>query len=184
MEDLREAAARAARTLGHEVKRSEDFPALAESPQQACLAGVREADVLVLLLGPRYGQLLESGLSATHEEYREARERRPVLTFVQKGVDAEPTQQDFIDEVRRWHGGAFTADFTTPEDLQEAVTRALHEFELSRRAGEIDEAEIQERAQALLPDRRGFLGASLTLVVVGGPRQVVSPPGGTGGSGA
>ncbi|MGH2572189.1 MAG: DUF4062 domain-containing protein [Actinomycetota bacterium] len=176
MEPFREAAVRAARALGHEVKRSEDFPAMAESPQQACLAGVREADVVVLLLGPRYGHPQDSGLSATHEEYREARERRPVLTLVQQGVDKESSQEAFIKEVRTWQGGMATASFTTPEDLGEAVVRALHEFEMSRKAGEMDESEMLERAQALLPASRGIGSASLTLVVVGGPRQPVLRP--------
>ena len=53
LQPFREAAARAAAALRHEVKRSEDFGAAADTPQQACLAGVRWADVVVLLLGAR-----------------------------------------------------------------------------------------------------------------------------------
>lgn len=176
MEAFREAAVRSARALGHDVKRSEDFPALAESPQQACLAGVREADVLVLLLGARYGERQESGLSATHEEYREARERHPVLAFVQKGVEMEPPQAAFANVVRTWQGGLTTGSFSTPEDLGDAVVRALHELEMSRRAGEVDETEMLERAQALLPESRGVATSSLVLIVVGGPRQPVLRP--------
>jgi hypothetical protein len=176
MEGYRDAAVRAARALGHEVRRSEDFPALDASPEQACLAGVRWADVVVLLLGPRYGRRLGSGLSATHEEYREARERRPVLAFVRDGVEREPDQEAFVDEVRRWQGGRVTAGFSIPDDLRDALTRALHEFEMSKRAGEVDEAEMLARAQALLPDAREFGTPSLSLVVVGGPRQPVLRP--------
>ncbi len=176
MEAFRDAAVRSARALGHDVKRSEDFPALSESPQQACLAGVREADVVVLLLGPSYGEAQESGLSATHEEYREARDRRPVLAFVQEGVEMEPAQAEFADEVRTWQGGLATGSFSTPEDLGEAVVRALHEFEMSRRAGDVDETEMLERAEALLPESRGVASSSLVLVVVGGPRQAVLRP--------
>jgi hypothetical protein len=176
MEDFREAAVRGARALGHDIKRSEDFPAVAESPQQACLAGVRQADVVILLLGAAYGHRLDSGLSATHEEYREARDRRPVLAFVQEGVAREPAQDDFVTEVRQWQGGTLTAGFSTAEDLQAAVTRSLHDFEMSRRAGDVDEAEMLDRARALFPGRRGVTGASLALVVVGGPRQPVLRP--------
>ena len=82
MEPYRNAAARAVRTLGHEPRMAEDYGASPDTPQRACLAGVRDADVVVLLLGARYGHPQESGLSATHEEYREAKERRPVLAFV------------------------------------------------------------------------------------------------------
>lgn len=45
--------------------------------------------MVVLLVGERYGQPQESGLSPTHEEYEEARERKPVLTFVQRGARRE-----------------------------------------------------------------------------------------------
>jgi hypothetical protein len=175
-ESYRDAASHAAASLGHEVKRSEDFPALSQSPEQACLDGVRWADVVLVLLGSRYGSPLASGLSATHEEYREARERRPVLAFVHQGVDREPAQAAFTREVQEWQGGRVTAGFTSPADLQDAVVRALHELEMSQRAGSVDEAEMTTRAQTLLPTARGFASASLCLIVVGGPRQPVLRP--------
>ena len=74
-ESFRAAVAEAAQTLGYELIKAEDFSATTASPQQACLAAVRACDVVVLLLGERYGYTQPSGLSATHEEYREARER-------------------------------------------------------------------------------------------------------------
>ncbi len=40
-----------------------------------------------LLLGARYGKRQASGLSATNEEYREAKTRCRVLAFVQRDVD-------------------------------------------------------------------------------------------------
>jgi len=43
------------RLLGHEGLRREDFAAQNRSSRQACLAGVEEAEVYVLLLGPKYG---------------------------------------------------------------------------------------------------------------------------------
>jgi hypothetical protein len=43
MEEYREAAAKAARILKHEVLRSEDFGASPATPQRVCLAGVRAA---------------------------------------------------------------------------------------------------------------------------------------------
>jgi hypothetical protein len=162
--------------LGHKVKRSEDFAAAASTPQRACLEGIRWADAVVLLLGERYGAPQASGLSATHEEYEEAKQRRPVLAFIQAGIDPEPQQRAFIEEVRSWESGRVTGSFTTPEDLQAAVTRALHELELSTRAGAPDEGEMLQRAHALLPQRMGYSSPTLALVVVGGPRQPVLRP--------
>ncbi len=114
LESYRDAADTAARALRHEVKRAEDFGASPDSPQQACLTGVRLADVVVLLLGERYGQLQASGLSATHEEFREAREHSTVLAFAQQGVEREEAQQALLAEVRDWTVGVYTAGFSTP----------------------------------------------------------------------
>jgi hypothetical protein len=176
MEPYRDAAARAVRTLGHEPRMAEDYEASPDTPQRACLAGVRDADVVVLLLGARYGHRQESGLSATHEEHREAKERRPVLAFVQEGVEREAAQEDFVREVQNWSSGQYTANFSTPEDLREAVTRGLHQLELSRAAGPVDEEEMLSRAQQSVPVARGFSHPSLSLVVAGGPLQQVLRP--------
>jgi hypothetical protein len=172
----RDAAARAGAVLRHEVKRAEDFPASPSTPQQACLAGVRWADAVLLLIGSRYGPRQPSGLSATDEEYREARERCPVLVFVQQGVDLEPAQHEFLREVQAWASGHLTAPFSNPEELRDAVSAALHDLELTRAAGPVDEAEMLARARALLPEDRNSLGAKLVLVVGGGPRQQVLRP--------
>lgn len=101
-EDFRAAAVEAVETLGHRAVKAEDFPVSPGTPQQACLAAVRESDVVVLLLGERYGYEQPSRLSATHEEYREARERVPVLVFVQDLSVCEEAQQAFLDEVQAW----------------------------------------------------------------------------------
>ena len=107
----REAAARGACTLDHEVKRAEDFNATSASPQATCLAGVRWADAVVLLLGRRYGDVQSSGLSATHEEYREARNRCDVLAFIQTGIEREAKQDAFVKEVQDYTQGIFTRGF-------------------------------------------------------------------------
>lgn len=112
-EEYRRAAACAIRTLGHDVIRAEDFGASADSPQQVCLQGVGQAPVVVLLLGARYGTPGPSGLSPTHEEFREARDRCRVLVFVQRGVEPDPNQKVFIKEARDWASGTLTADLPT-----------------------------------------------------------------------
>src|SRR4051812_31274692 len=103
--EYRDAAARAARTLRHEVIRAEDFGASPGSPQQVCLSGVSGADVTLLLLGASYGSGAGDSISPTEEEYREARDRGDVLVFVQTGVTREPRQDRFVHEVRQWAGG-------------------------------------------------------------------------------
>lgn len=176
-DSYREAAAQGARALRHQVLRAEDFGAAADSPQRVCLAAVREADVVIVLLRERYGDVQpQSGLSPTHEEFREARERGDVLAFVQNGVTPETEQQVFLREVRDWASGQYTATFSSPESLRDAVTSALHDLELSRKAGDVDEDELVGRARELVPDERSVDSASLCTVVVAGPRQQVIRP--------
>jgi hypothetical protein len=172
----RDATVQAARSLGHQVIRAEDFGASPASPQQVCLQGVRDADVVVLLLGARYGSPQASGLSPTHEEFREARDLRPVLVFVQKGIAREAKQEEFISEARSWSTGNYTADFTTPDDLRMVMTRALHQYELSLAAGSADVSDMLTRANQLIASAHAVHSPNLCLAIVGGPNQQVIRP--------
>ncbi len=171
----RDAVESAAKTLRHEVIRSEELGAVTESSQVACLSGVRDSDFVILLLGARYGYVQESGISATHEEFREARDSKPVLAFVQQGVEPEERQCEFIAEVRKWESGIGTSDFSDPASLRDAVSRALHDYALSLASGGTDTSEMATRAAALVPQERP-IGAFLVVVVVGGPAQSILRP--------
>ena len=178
MEEFRDAASEGAVVLRHKVVRAEDFGALPETPQEACLREVRESDVVVLLIGERYGFAQASSLSATHEEYQEARDRKPLVVFVQRNVEHDARQKKFLNEVQDWTSGQYIAAFDDPDELEAAVTDALHTLELSVASGPIDEEEMLERALKLLP-RNGHWtggGASLVVAAVGGPRQQVLRP--------
>ena len=179
MEDHRAAAREAAESLGYTVIAAEDFRASPSSPQQVCLGGVRDADVVVLLLGARYGTPQRSGLSPTHEEYREARGSKPVLVFVQTDATPEPGEGTFIDEVSSWEGGQYREPFDTPESLRKAVTGALHRWEVNQQAGPVNEEELRARAAALLPRRTTYSPGSplLHVIVAGAPAQRVVRPG-------
>lgn len=174
---FRTAATEAIETLGHQVVRAEDFPATPSSPQHACLGAVRDSDLVVLLIGGRYGDPQLSGMAATHEEYIEARERKPVLVFVESGVEREPKQQAFLDEVQAWSTGHFRMSYVTPDDLKRALVRAVHDHELAVSTGPVDEDEMAARARDLLPRREGFGGpAQVVVAVTAGPHQQVIRP--------
>jgi hypothetical protein len=176
-EDFRDAVAAAVTSLGHEVIRAENFGASPDTPQQACLAGVREADAVVLLVGARYGAIQPSGRSATDEEYREARESKQVLVFVERTAAREPLQEAFLDEAQSWAGGQMTEDFVDPEGLRAAVTRQLHRLELSQQVGTADPDEMQARAMQLVPDEdRHSYKDALIVAIAGGPRQSILRP--------
>ena len=175
-ESFRRAAAEAVESLGYTVVRAEDFAARADTPQRACLEAARNANLTIVVLGARYGDPQESGLSATHEEFREAREHGAVLVFVQEGVEPEPAQAELIDEARAWATGRLTDTFRDPADLRSKVTRTLHEHVLRAEAGEADPAELAARARSLLPRHANRSASRMHIVVAGGPhREVLSP---------
>lgn len=178
-EPQRAAARRAVITLRHEPVMAEDFGAQPNSPQIACLQGLRGSNMVVLILGENYGFVpAGSSLSATHQEYREARETKPVLAFLQRGISPGPEQAAFIAEVQAWEGGLFRGGFVRVDDLQDEVTRALHDVTLANAMAPVDEQEMTARAVAMLePEKRNQVAAAmLDLVVVGGPRQRILRP--------
>lgn len=123
----REAAKAAVTLLGMRPVMAEDFPAKSHSSQQACLEGVRQSNIMVLVLGMRYGFVAESGVSVTEEEFDEARKRGiPILTFLEKG-DREPAQQDFINRLRSYEKGYHMPSFTDPGGLKDKIVQALSE---------------------------------------------------------
>jgi hypothetical protein len=175
----RQAARRAVETLRYQPIMAEDFGAQPTSPQVACLQGVRDSDLVVLILGERYGAIPPgSSLSATHQEYREARAGKPVVAFVQQGVTADPEQSAFIDEVQGWSGGLFRGGFDGPEDLQAGIIRALHDVSLATAVGPLDQDELIRRAEAFMPtEKRNDAGEPfLHLALAGGPTQRILRP--------
>lgn len=179
MEAIRASAREAVTTLRHEPVMAEDFGAQPNSPQIACLKGLRQADLVALILGEHYGAIQPSGLSATHEEYREAKGKKPVIAFVQDGILPDPQQAAFIKEVQGWEGGLFRGSFTAHPDLKIALTRALYDYALTTAVGPVDQEDLITRAKLFLPkERHGYSSgnATLNLAVAGGPRQSVLRP--------
>lgn len=176
---FRAAAKEAIEQLDCEAIMAEDFGAKPTSPQIACLQGVRQAAAVVLLMGEHYGATQSSGLSATHEEYRDAREKRPVFGFVQKVDQRELEQNAFIDEAGKWASGLLWQEFSTPEELRRLVTKQLHAWMVANATGPIDEQAMLEEAMAALPEeQRGYsqFGRSLVLSLAPGPKQAILRP--------
>lgn len=179
MESYRAAAREAVTQLDFEAVMAEDFGAQPVSPQVACLTGLRSAAVVVLILGEHYGAVQPSGLSATHEEYAEARGSRPVFAFLQKGVKADSRQAEFIAEAGRWDAGLFREEFSTPDELRHLVTQRLHRWAMAQAKGPVNGQALLDTALAALPERqRGFVtyDRTLTLVVAAGPVQTMLRP--------
>lgn len=173
----RAAARSAITTLRNEPVMAEDFGAQPTSPQVACLQGLRSADLVILILGDRYGDVQDSGLSATHEEYREARESKPIIAFVREGLSAELAQQALIKEVEEWEGGLLRGSFADAEELRTLITQALHDYELATARTPVDTNALKSKAAEMLPqDARTYYsgqGPVLSICIAGGPPQQV-----------
>lgn len=177
---FRSAAKAAIETLRHQPVMAEDIGARPDSPQIACLQGVRESDLVVLILGERYGVVQgTSGLSPTHEEFHEARDHKPVLVFVQEGIEREANQEAFVAEVQAWQSGYFRSGFKTAAELRDAVTRAIHDHQLANATGPHDPHKLVQAAEAQLPRPRSNQRAdtpTLHLAIAGGPSQRLLRP--------
>lgn len=117
------------RATGNVPMRFEDFGAQALTSRGACLGGVQDADVYILILGAEYGmETGDSGVAATEEEFNVAMERGiPILVFVKAGITPEPAQQTFMDRVGNYQEGRFWAEFADNAQLGIRVTKALNE---------------------------------------------------------
>jgi hypothetical protein len=118
-------------------------------------------------------------VSPTHEEYLEARGSKPILIFVQDGVEREELQAEFISDVSEWEAGQFRASFKTADELRDLVTRAVHDYQLANAAGPIDATALSTAALSLLPKIRNNNNATspiLHVSIVGGPIQRILRP--------
>ncbi|MFN8109580.1 MAG: DUF4062 domain-containing protein [Thermoleophilia bacterium] len=132
------------------------------------LETIHRADVFVLILGGRYGA--EDGRSPCETEYDEAVELgKPILVFVQDGVERDHPQERFLARVSSgWGGGRFRVHFTTPDGLGREIVQALNVW---RQQHDVGADELSERVSRLidLPPwldwaSRGRNGACLVVV--------------------
>ena len=161
--EYREAAGEAIAQLGHMPIFMEEVTHSTSSPTQAeCFAQIDASDVVVLLVGSRYGACQASGKSATHEEWDHARSRnKPVLVFFEDVADPEPRQAAFRKELRSWEHGRFGVSYSTPIRLLSRVSRSLREHsERTAPDAHMDPLErlppnCRERLEVLLTTSRG-----------------------------
>lgn len=150
--EVREAALKAIESLGMHPLMAETTGASTDSPRRALLDLVRDADIFVLLLGPRYGEPGDRGRSPTEDEYDEAvRLGKPVLVLKQN-VEMEPEQEAFLARTRgSWDAGKLSGSFESASEASLEVVKALRSYE-ARQAATADPglaAQAQERATVL-----------------------------------
>lgn len=131
LEEERRALPGQIRALGHEPVMFEDFTAQADPSREACLRAVQSSDLVLLILGERYGYTFpETGQSATHDEFIEARRNGQTIYVFNKAIEArEEEQQAFVEAVGDYASGSFWKSFSDTADLLTQVTAAIREFE-------------------------------------------------------
>ena len=148
-EHYRAAAKAAIEALGHvAVVVGLNHHASPSSPREGCFSEIEDSDVLLLLLGKRYGDRLEeSGRSATHEEWGHARSiAKEILVFVEDVEDREDAQQDFLSELGGWVDGSLWSNYDAPTVLITEIVKALRALE-----GDSSQASVLEAAERLPP---------------------------------
>lgn len=125
--DLRRHLADGLRELGLRMVMFEDLGGRDEDPEIAYLAGVDQSDIYLGIVADRYGSMLDTGRSPTHEEYRRARERgkRISVWVAIDGANRQGDARDFVQEVQTFHT---TGPFTDGDDLVRRVKERIAEI--------------------------------------------------------
>jgi len=92
--------------------------------ERAYLDGLAGSTIYLGIYGPRYGQPLENGYSATHDEYRNADQRnlRMALFVRDPFTDADGPQRDFVGGIRARYT---TAPYVDADELAGRVRDRL-----------------------------------------------------------
>lgn len=124
----RAGVAEALRAAGFSVVLFEDLGGRDEDAERAYLDGVARSDIYIGVLADRYGTMLSSGRSPTHEEYLEARRRRGkrISFWLQRdSSDRQGNAADFAQEVQVFHT---TGQFEDADDLSRRLLTRLAEI--------------------------------------------------------
>jgi hypothetical protein len=125
--ELRERLAAALRELGFTVVYFENLGGRDEDAETAFLDGVARSSIYLGVIANRYGRMLESGRSATDEEYRAARaEGKRISVWVAADDSSrQGNARDFVQELQTFHT---TGNFSGIDDLITRATERLAEI--------------------------------------------------------
>lgn len=124
----REAAERAIRSLNLTRFGAETFRNAPHAPKAICALLAEQCDIFLLIIGERYGYVVESEeISVVEFEYKVARAQNPakILVYVKEGVNREPRLGEFLNRLQDFEHGHFTSWFTSAEDLQKKIQRDI-----------------------------------------------------------
>jgi hypothetical protein len=126
LSQLRVQLGSALRDAGFSVIVFEDLGGRDEDAERAYL-DVARSDIYVGILADRYGTMLPSGRSPTHEEYLEARRRGKRISFwlARDASSRQGNAMDFAQEIQTFHT---TGQFSDAGDLTRRLLQRLAEI--------------------------------------------------------
>ncbi|HEV2974186.1 MAG TPA: DUF4062 domain-containing protein [Solirubrobacteraceae bacterium] len=164
----RRAVADALRAIGVKVVMFEDLGGRDDDPETAYLDGVARSDIYVAIVADRYGRMLTSGRSPTHEEYLEAR-RRGLRIAAWVAADDSARQghaRDFVAELQVFHA---TGTYTTVSSLTRSIDERIREIAAEQDTPWVKLDEVIFRASSIEDD-----GRQLTVTAQTRDRAVAS----------
>ncbi|QDU05416.1 hypothetical protein V6x_51530 [Gimesia chilikensis] len=127
---------------------------------ESCYISVNQCQMMVLIIGSRYGWKDEDGLSVTHREFKTARDARiPIITLVESRIlnykdvydanresniwddfdlmDDPRSVFELLDEISNLESFNAIVEFKTPEDARKTLKLQLAHFVGDRLSGKI-----------------------------------------------
>jgi hypothetical protein len=149
----RAAVTAALRDLGLRVVLFEDLGGRDDDAERAYLDGVTQCPIYLGIVGDRYGTMLDTGRSPTHEEYRLARKlgKRISVWVAADGSSRQGDARDFVSELQVFHT---TGRFNSPEDLATRIVARMREIAADAVAPWIKIGDAVVRATSISDDGR------------------------------
>jgi signal transduction histidine kinase len=104
--------------------RAEKLGSVGLSPRELCELMAKECDILVLIIGERYGHIIEpEGISVVEFEYNVARDHDhgKILVYVKDVLRDDKQLIQFLERVQKFNDGHVMWSFSTPEQLAEQI---------------------------------------------------------------
>lgn len=152
----RETLAQGISDLGLRVRWFEEFGGRDDSAEVAYLSEVSAATIYVGLLGDEYGTMLDTGFSATHAEYLEARRTGRRISFWARSEasNRQGHARSFLSDVQVFH---VTGSFATSADLPAKVECRLREIAADDLAPWVKLGDVVMRADTATARRDGLI---------------------------
>jgi hypothetical protein len=149
--DERRALATALRDMGLKVVMFEDLGGREDDAETAYLDGVARSDIYLAVIADRYGRMLPSGRSPTHEEYRAVRRLglRIAAWVAADGSSRQGDARDFVNELQQFHT---TGGYADTASLVSSAVERLREIAAEEDVPWIKLGEVVFRASSIEDD--------------------------------